>query len=337
MSAMLERLLETRSLDEAEARSLFDVLADPDTPPALSGAYLAALRTKGESADELYGLVMAMRARANPCALAETKGLADVVGTGGDHAGSFNLSTGSALLAAACGLPVVKHGSGAVSGKSGASDVLAALGISLARSDEDAHARFSRTGFAFLHAPSYHPALGGIGVVRRALATRTVFNLMGPLCNPSRPSFAVLGAASLGAARIMAEVASRLPFERVFVVHGAAGWDEPTPAGPFHVFDVRPGVVDYDRRDPRDAGLPKCELDDLRGGNATTNAAAMRRALSGEQGAHRDALVLGAALALEVSGRIEDRRLAVEEARVVIDDGRAGAFLDALTKEGGHA
>jgi anthranilate phosphoribosyltransferase len=330
MTPILERLLASSSLEESEAMQLFSVLADPRTQPALAGAYLAALRVKGESAAEIRGLAYAMRARMRRCVLDHEDGLVDVVGTGGDHAGSFNLSTGAALLAAAAGAPVAKHGSGAVSGRSGAADVLVALGLALPDGVEAVRALFAATGFTFLHAPSFHPALAGVGPVRRALGTRTVFNLLGPLCNPAEPAFAVIGASSLATARVMAEVASSLPFERAFLIHGAAGWDEPTPIGSFHLFDVRPGSVAHRERDPLDLGLPRCAPDDLRGGDAVTNARALRAALSGQTGAHRDALVLGAALALEVSGRCGDARSAADEAAAAIDDGRAVALLDRL-------
>ena len=336
MTQLLERLLATQSLEESEASSLFDVLADPGTPPALTGAYLAALRLKGESPAEVRGLVMAMRARALPCGLANVPGLVDLVGTGGDHAGSFNLSTGSALLAAAAGAPVAKHGSGAVSGRSGASDVLRELGVVLPTTDRSACSLFEAAGFTFLHAPAYHPALVGIGHVRRVLGTRTVFNLLGPLCNPALPSFAVIGAATLTAARVMADVASQLPYERAFVVHGAAGWDEPTPVGVFHLFDVRPGRVSHERRDPREVGLPRCDAAALRGGDARRNASAMREALSSERGPHRDALVLGAALALEVSGRVPVPKDAATQARAAIDDGRASRLIDRMATESRH-
>lgn len=327
MSLLLQRLLTPSSLDESEASALFTALADPRTSPALAGAYLAALRVKGESTAEVLGLVRAMRKSALPCDLAPAYRLVDVVGTGGDHAGSFNLSTGSALLAAAAGALVAKHGSGAVSSRSGAADLLAALGLPIPQDAAGARALLHATGFTFLHAPAYHPALSGIGEVRRALGTRTVFNILGPLCNPASPPFAVIGASSPVVARVIADAASQLPFERVFVVHGAESWDEPTPIGRFQLFDVRPGSVIFQTRDPLAAGLPRCAASELRGGEPAANARALRAALSGERGAHRDALVLGAALALEVSGRSPDPLSAVAEASAAIDDGRAENLL----------
>ncbi|HEX4826107.1 MAG TPA: anthranilate phosphoribosyltransferase [Candidatus Polarisedimenticolaceae bacterium] len=325
MTPILERLMAASDLDEAEAGDLFAALASPGTSAALAGAYLAALRTKGESASELRGLARAMRASMSRCDLGDAD-LVDVVGTGGDHARSFNLSTGAALLAAAAGAPVAKHGSGAVSGRSGAADVLAALGVPLPDGEAAARSLFEATGFTFLHAPSFHPALAGVGPVRRALGTRTVFNLLGPLCNPAGPAYALIGAATPAAARLIAEVAADLPFRRVFVVHGAAAWDEPTPIGPFVLYDVSAGRIERTERDPLAAGFPRCAPGDLRGGDASFNALALRRALSGERGPHRDALVLGAALALEVSGHDDSVPLAA----AAIDDGSASALLTRL-------
>jgi len=336
MTPILERLLESSSLDEAEAGALFAVLADPTTSSALAGAYLAALRTKGESVAELRGLARAMRARMRRCDLG-TSEVVDVVGTGGDHARSFNLSTGAALLAGAAGVPIAKHGSGAVSGRSGAADVLSALGVRLPGDEAAARSLFEVTGFTFLHAPSFHPALAGVGAVRRALGTRTVFNLLGPLCNPAGPAYAVIGAATLDAARLIAEVAVDLPFRRVFVVHGAEAWDEPTPVGPFHLFDVRAGAIERSERDPLAIGLPRCSSAALRGGDAGTNAHALRAALCGERSSHRDALVLGAALALEVAGMAGSPEDAVIRAASAIDDGRASAFLSDLAARSHHA
>jgi anthranilate phosphoribosyltransferase len=303
MRARLERLLGGSSLDEEAAYALFEDLADPRTPPVAVGAVLAALRAKGETGEEIRGLARAMRARARSCVLPFAERLVDVVGTGGDGTGSFNLSTGSALLAAACGVPVAKHGSGAVSGRCGSADVLRALGLPLPLPAEAVPDLLETTGFTFLHAPSYHPALATLAPLRRALGTRTVFNLLGPLAHPAAPPFAVIGAFSIEAARAMAEALTGLPLRRAFVVHGANGWDEPTPVGPFHLFDVRPGRIVPQIVDPAAVGLRRARAEDLRGGDAETNARALRRVFEGEASAHRDALVLGAALAQEVAGR----------------------------------
>jgi anthranilate phosphoribosyltransferase len=328
MRARLERLLAGRSLDEGEASALFAELADPSTPPVAVGAVLAALRAKGETAEEIRGLARAMRSLARPCMLPGAEALVDVVGTGGDAAGSFNLSTGAALLAAASGVPVAKHGTGAISGRSGSADVLAAIGLPLPLGPAAASDLFEATGFTFLHAPSYHPALAGLAPLRRALGTRTVFNVLGPLANPAAPPFSVIGAFSLEVARAMADALSGLPLRRAFVVHGVNGWDEPTPVGPFHLFDVRPGRIVPKLVDPREVGMRRAAEAHLRGGDAAANALALRRVFEGETSAHRDALVLGAGLALEVAGVCPSLHDGILRAGEALRSGRALRLLN---------
>jgi anthranilate phosphoribosyltransferase len=330
MNAVLDKLLRARDLDATEASALFDVLVDTNTPPVVVGALLAALRLKGETGEEIRGLALAMRARALPCDLGSTHDLTDIVGTGGDGASSFNLSTGAALVAAAAGCRVAKHGGGAVSGRSGSADVLAAFGVKLPSSAAGARELFERTGFTFLEAPHFHAVLRGLAPLRRTLGTRTVFNLLGPLCNPASPRFAVIGAASYAAARAMAEALSGLPFERVFVVHGDRGWDEPTPTGPFQLFDVRAARVVAEEREPLRCGLPRCHPDDLRGGDPMMNALAMRDVFDGARGPHRDALVLGAALALEVSSRCRSMEEGVAMASSALARGDAARLLASI-------
>jgi anthranilate phosphoribosyltransferase len=327
---LLERLLRGESLDEATADQLLRLMAQGELAPALAGALLAALRAKGETAAEIRGFARAMRELARRPAIAPGP-YVDIVGTGGDGSGSLNLSTGASLLAAACGLPVVKHGNRSVSSKSGSADVLTALGLPIPLDEAAAGACLRRCGFTFLFAPHYHPAMKHIAPVRQALGVRTVFNILGPLANPAAPPFHVIGAFSDAMAARMAETLAGLPMTRAFVVHGEAGWDEATPAGPFVCYDVRPGSVERATRDPRDAGIERCALEDLRGGVAAANAARLRAALAGgDTAAHRDALVLGAALALEVTGRAPDARSAVAVARAAIASGAGTRLLDAL-------
>ena len=331
MSGLVHRLLDGEILGEGEAAELFGVLTDAATPPALVGAALGAIRLRGARAPEVRGLARALRAAARPCRITSFSPLVDVVGTGGDGSSSFNLSTGSALLAAACGLSVAKHGTGAQSGRTGSADVIQALGVRLPLSEDEAGALLAACGFTFLHAPHYHPALAAIAPLRRALGTRTVFNLLGPLANPARPAYAAIGAWSLPAARAIAQALSGLSVERAFVVHGANGWDEPTPIGPFTLLDVRPGRVTASERDPLDLGLSRCDPEDLRGGDAATNAAALRRVLEGEKSAHREALLLGAALALEVAGAVGTPAEGIACAAEAIDSGRAATVLARVT------
>ena len=328
---LLQQLLERRDLSQAQAEELLALLTDADTPPAMAGAMLAALTTKGVVAQEVRGLAQAMRRLARRPALPADLRAIDVVGTGGDASGSFNISTGTALLSAACGLPVVKHGNRSVSSRSGSADVLEALGVAIPLDAEAAAACLAATGFTYLFAPHYHPATARVAPVRAALGVRTVFNILGPLVNPAQPPLNLVGAFSLEVARLMADTFAGLPIERTFVVHGAAGWDEPTPIGPFTVFDVRPGRVEVSVRTPADYGLAACTAADLAGGDARHNARALKAVLYGEdRGAHRDCLLLGTALALEVVGETADPAEGMARAAAAIDSGAARRLLGLL-------
>jgi anthranilate phosphoribosyltransferase len=334
-SKLLERLLSGRGLGESEAAALLEEMAAGRLEAALAGALLAALRAKGESAEEIRGFANAMRRLARRPQIAAGGAYVDLVGTGGDASGSLNLSTGSALLAAACGAAVVKHGNRSVSSRSGSADVLAALGMPIPLDEAQAGTYLQEVGFTFLFAPHYHPAMKHIAPVRAALGVRTVFNILGPLANPAAPPFHVIGAFSEAMARLMAETLSGMDIERAFVVHGAEGWDEATPVGPFVCFDVRPGSVHKTVRDPAVYGFARCSSAALRGGDAAANARRLEAALSGgDQPAHRDALALGAALALEVTGQVADPAAAVECARAAIDSGAARRTLEKLAELG---
>ena len=249
--------------------------------PAMAGALLAALRSKGVTADEVRGFARAMRRLARRPAIPAGPAI-DVVGTGGDASGSVNVSTGSALLVAALGAP--------------RRQARQPLGVEPlgqrgpARSARSADYRSTRpppaaclqaTGFTFLFAPHYHPAMKEVAPVRRALGVRTVFNLLGPLTNPAEPPFSLIGAYSPDAARLIAETLAGMDIERAFVVHGEPGWDEPTPIGPFELYDVRPGRVTREVRDPRDLGFARCAPADLAGGDAAHNAARLRAVFDG--------------------------------------------------------
>jgi anthranilate phosphoribosyltransferase len=328
---ILDRLLDGQSLDTATAGALLDALAGADLPPPLAGALLAALRAKGVSAAELRGFALAMRALARRPATGTGRDAVDIVGTGGDKSGSFNISTGASLLTAAAGLPVIKHGNRSVSSRAGSADVLEALGLPLPLDEQRAADCLAATSFTFLFAPHYHPAMKAIAPIRAALGVRTVFNILGPLTNPAEPRYHVIGAFSADTARLMAEALAGMPIRRAFVVHGAGGWDEPTPTGPFLLLDVKDGAVSESQRDCDAYGLARCSEADLAGGDAAYNAAELARVLRGEdRGGHRDALVLSAALALEAAGRADGPRAAAALAQAAIDDGRATALLDRL-------
>jgi anthranilate phosphoribosyltransferase len=327
----LERLLERRNLTESEAEELLGALTQPDASPAAAGAVLAALRVKGVVADEVRGLAKGMRRLARRPRIPAGVRAIDVVGTGGDGSGSLNISTGTALLTAACGLPVVKHGNRSISSRAGSADVLEALGLTLPLDEEAAPACLAAANFTFLFAPYYHPAMKALAPVRAALGVRTVFNILGPLTNPAEPALHVIGAPRLEEAQLIADTLAGMPIERAFVIHGAEGWDEPTPVGPFTLLDVHQGRVDMEVRSAADYGLESCTSSGLAGGDARHNSRALRAVLTGEdRGPHRDCLLLGAALALEVAGLGRSRRGAVEQAAHAIDGGAARRVLDAV-------
>jgi anthranilate phosphoribosyltransferase len=259
----------------------------------------------------------------------------DIVGTGGDASGSVNISTGTSLLTAACGLPVIKHGNRSISSRAGAADVLEVLGLKIPLDEKAAAACFQATNFTFLFAPYFHPAMKSVAPVRAAMGVRTVFNILGPLANPAQPPLHVIGAYSRDVAKLMAQTLAGLGIERTFVIHGAAGWDEPTPIGNFALFDVRPGRVEESERGPADYGISACTASALAGGDAQHNARALRAVLSGDdQGAHRDCLLLGTSLALEVAGMVKTPREGVERAAQAIDSGAARKLLDTLSAFG---
>lgn len=328
----LESILSGESLSAAEAEQLMVALTDAESDPVLAAAVLAALRTRGESGAEVLGFARAMRGLARKPAIDAGGPVLDVVGTGGDGSGSLNISTGVALLAAACGQKVVKHGNRAVSSRSGSADVLEELGLPMPLYEQAARECFEKTGFTFLFAPHYHPAMKAIAGVRRSLGVRTVFNMLGPLTNPAEPELFLMGAYSESAARLLADALAGLDIARAFVVHGEPGWDEATTAGEFLLLDVRPGAVGELRRAPEEYGLPRCAPGALLGGDAVHNAAAIREALSGEEGPFLDTLLLGASLAFELAGRVNDPREGVRLAREHVRSGDGARFLEGLAR-----
>ncbi len=331
----LERLLERRDLSQLEAEEVLSHLTDPQGSPAMAGALLAALRTKGVVADEVRGFASAMRRLARrPPIPSGLRGI-DIVGTGGDASGSLNISTGTALLTAACGLPVLKHGNRSISSRAGSADVLEALGLKVPLDEQGVGDCLAASNFTFLFAPHYHPATKAIAPVRAALGVRTIFNILGPLTNPAEPPFHLIGAYNLDVAKLMAQTLAGMPIERTFVIHGAEGWDEPTPIGPFALFDVRPGHVEVTTRQAEDYGLIPCTAEHLAGGDARHNAEALKAVLNGtDRGPHRDCLLLGASLALEVAGKARDAREGVECAAQAIDSGAARRVMEAIAAVG---
>ena len=336
----LEALISGRDLSENEATELLRDMASGELAPAVAGGLLVALRVKGETAGEIRGFALAMRELARRPAIPTGPDYVDIVGTGGDGSSSLNLSSGSALLAAACGLQVVKHGNRSVTSQSGSADVLAGLGLPVPLDEQAAGRCLAETGFTFLFAPHYHPAMKHIAPIRVGLGIRTVFNILGPLVNPAEPPYHVIGAASEAVAALMADTLAGMSIKRAFVIHGASGWDEATPIGPFSCYDVRDGEIQRSVRDPLDYGLKVCTEDDLRGQDAASNAARLRAALNGaDSDAHRAALILGAALALEVTGSVDTLQSGIERASQALADGSGSSLLariDAFAREAAH-
>jgi anthranilate phosphoribosyltransferase len=332
----LELLLERRDFTEAQAAALLGVLTQPDLAPAMAGALLAALRAKGVTAEELRGFANAMRALARKPVLPpapDARGIdaIDIVGTGGDVSGSLNLSTGAAMLAAVCGLAVAKHGNRSISSRSGSADLMEALGMPMPLDEKQVGECFAATGFTFLLAPYYHPAMKAVAPVRAALGVRTVFNMLGPLTNPAAPRFLLVGAYDAAAAELMAGTLAGTQIEHAWVVHGAAGWDEATPIGPFLAFDVRDNKIQRMEIDPADFGIARCRTEQLAGGDAAANLAALvdvfeRR----DRGPHLDALLLQCGMALMIAGRAASIDDGMSTARGAIDSGAAQAWLSRL-------
>jgi len=309
----------------ADAETLFARMLDGEMTDEAIAAALVDLAERGESSADIAGAVTALRARMIP--VTAPPQAIDVCGTGGDGQHSLNISTAVALVVAACGVPVAKHGNRAASSQAGAADTLEALGLNLTRAGEMAEATLPDLGIAFLFAQSHHPALARIAPIRKALGRRTIFNMTGPLANPARVTRQLVGVANPSLVPLYAEAMRRLGTARAMIVAGNEGLDELSISGP-STFATIGFSLASDAVTPEDAGLPRHPLSDLRGGDAAYNAAALRRLLMGEPGAYRDAVLLNSAAALIVAGEVDDWRAGVEEAAEAIDKGLAKALLD---------
>ncbi len=313
------------SLSLGEAEALFGRMLDGGMSDEVIAATLIEIADRGETAGEVAGLVRAMRARMK--AITAPSGAIDVCGTGGDGQHSVNVSTAVALVVAACGVPVAKHGNRAASSKAGGADTLEALGLNLARASELAEQTLPDLGIAFLFAQAHHPALARVGPIRKALGRRTIFNLCGPLANPAGVTRQLVGVAHPSLIALYKDAMDLLGTEAALIVSGAEGLDELSIAGTSYMAAIGLSPLPAEIR-PEDAGLPSHPLEDLRGGDATHNAEALRRLLLGEPGAYRDAVLLNSAAALIVAGEVEDWFEGVEEAAEAIDKGLAKALLD---------
>jgi anthranilate phosphoribosyltransferase len=325
----LAQLLDGRDLSRDEARTVMGSIMSGEATPAQIAGFLIALRAKGETADEIAGCAEAMREHALPVRPRRAD-LVDTAGTGGDGAKTINISTGAALVAAAAGAGVAKHGNRAVSSASGSADVLEALGFELELPPERVADSIDELGFGFLFAPTHHPAMRYAAPVRRELAARTVFNVLGPLTNPAGARAQVVGVYAPELVRTIAEVLAQLGASRAFVVHGAGGIDELSPAGPNFVCEVVDGSVRARNIDPLELGVARCDPGELRGGSPAENAAAIRAVFAGENGGRRSAILLNAAGAIAAGGHAEDLREGLELASNAVDSGAAASRLDEL-------
>jgi anthranilate phosphoribosyltransferase len=325
----LARLLDGHDLSREEARAVMNEIMEGEATPAQIGGFLVALRLKGETADEIAGCAEAMREHVLTVR-PKRDDLVDTAGTGGDAARTINISTAAALVAAAAGAGVAKHGNRAVSSASGSADVLEALGFRLELPPAEIERSIDQLGFGFLFAPTHHPAMRHAAPVRRELAARTVFNVLGPLTNPAGARAQVLGVYAPSLVRTIAEVLAQLGSRRAYVVHGAAGIDELSPAGPNLVCEVVDGSVRERAIDPLELGVPRCDPAELRGGSPGDNAEAIRAVFRGENGGKRSAILLNAAGAVAAAGHAADLREGLEVAREAVDSGAALGRLDAL-------
>jgi anthranilate phosphoribosyltransferase len=325
----LQRLLDGRDLTRAQARDVMDGVMRGEATPAQIAGVLIALRVKGETVHEIAGFAEAMRAhvvRVRP----ERDDLVDTAGTGGDGAHTLNISTAAALVAAAAGAGVAKHGNRAVSSACGSADVLEALGFELEQEPSRIARSIDELGFGFMFAPTHHPAMRHAAPVRRELGTRTVFNVLGPLTNPADARAQVVGVYAPELVPTVAEVLARLGARRAFVVHGAGGIDELSPTGPNLVGEVEGRHVRARVIDPLDLGIPRAPASELAGGTPAENAAAIRSVLAGANGGRRSAILLNAAGAIAAAGHAADLAEGLDLAREAIDSGAASERLEKL-------
>jgi anthranilate phosphoribosyltransferase len=328
MKELIGQVAGGRALTLEESREAFDIMMSGDATPAQVGGFLMALRVRGETVDELTGGAQAMRERM--VKVNAPAGAIDTCGTGGDASGTYNVSTAAALVVAACGVPVAKHGNRALSSRAGSADVLAALGVNTDAEVGHVEQAIAEAGIGFMMAPRHHGAMRHVAGARVELGTRTIFNLLGPLANPASARRQLMGVFAKDWVEPLAHVLGQLGSERAWVVHGSDGLDEITTTGPSQVAELRDGKVRCFEVTPEQAGLPKARLKDLRGADAETNAQALRALLTGAPGPFRDIVLLNAAAALIVAGRADDLRAGVKQAAAAIDSGAADAVLGRL-------
>jgi len=328
--ALIGKVATGAALTQEESAHAFDKMMSGEATPSQMGAFLMALRVRGETVDEIAAAARTMRAKALKIVAPEDA--VEAVGTGGDASGSFNISTATAFVVAGCGLKVAKHGNRAFSSKSGAADVLTALGVNVECDLKLVEYAISKAGVGFMMAPRFHSAMRHVAGVRVEVGTRTIFNLLGPLSNPAGIKRQLIGVFARKWIVPLAETLGRLGSERAWVAHGSDGLDEITTTGPTHVAELRDGKVREFEVTPEDAGLARARPEDLKGGVSPKALAAMRALLDGKTGPLRDVVALNAAAVLVVAGAAADLKQGVAQAAASIDSGAAKRALDALVE-----
>jgi anthranilate phosphoribosyltransferase len=328
LKSIIGKVATGATLSRDEAATAFDAMMSGEATPSQMGGLLMALRVRGETVDEITGAVAAMRGKM--LKVQAPSDAIDVVGTGGDGSGSVNVSTCAAFIVAGSGVPVAKHGNRALSSRSGAADVLASLGVKIDLSPEKVGRCIKEAGIGFMFAPAHHPAMKNVGPTRVELATRTIFNLLGPLSNPAGVKRQMVGVFSRQWVQPLAQVLKNLGSESAWVVHGSDGLDEITPTGPTTVAALENGNIRTFEVTPEDAGLTRSSPGSLKGGDADANAVALRSVLEGIPSAYRDVALLNAAAALIVAGKAKDLKEGVAIGTRTVDSGAAAAKLKQL-------
>jgi anthranilate phosphoribosyltransferase len=326
--ALIAHVADGKPLSRAAAEQAFEIIMSGDATPSQMGGFLMALRVRGETVDEIAGAAKVMRAKA--LSVKAPRGAIDTCGTGGDASGTYNISTGAALVVAAAGVPVAKHGNRALSSKSGSADVLAALGVNIEADMALVEKSINEAGIGFLMAPRHHAAMRHVGPTRVELGTRTIFNLLGPLSNPAGTTRQLIGVFHRQWTEPMAEVLGQLGSEAAWVVHGSDGLDELTTTGASTVSELKDGKVTTFEITPEDAGLKRVDPQELKGGDPATNAKAITEMLNGAPGAYREIVLLNAGAALVVAGKAADIKAGIATAAEMIDSGAALKTLERL-------
>lgn len=328
----LDTLIKKENLSRKQSERLVEILISDQTSPVQTAAVLTALASKGETVDEIAGFIDGMQKL-----MLQVNGVndaIDIVGTGGDASGSFNISTVSALVVASCGAKVAKHGNRAASSKCGSADLLEALGADILLTPQKAQTVLQKAGFVFLFAPQFHPAMKAVGKVRRELKIRTIFNYLGPFLNPGKVSRMVLGVANLELAKKFLEIARKLNFEHLLIVTSVDGMDEISVASETHAFELKNGKARKFIIDPKKLGFKKYSKQELIGGDPKLNSEIAKNILSGkEQGAKRDAVILNSAYALIISGKVKNVKDGIKLASEAIDSGTSLKLLKQFIKE----